>query len=255
MLWATTAKVRSWPIPTTTPAIPILPGHGGVLVLPLIVLLRRIPFWPIPLRLLLQTDGGDLVGVGAVDHGDFVLDAAGDAVDAGAGEDRFGAGGGEGVFGEEDGGGGGFHAVEGGLGGFGAVFGVVGLVVGDALECPDGLGVCFDLGVGDAGDAAGHRGLLVGSVDGYPLGAILPLVMRTCKCHFGCGAGVRMRCGGGGRSACVPDDGGLGCGGGEGRDAVGSRTSGARRSGCGGGVRGRGGRLQGHGEGLQGGEE
>ena len=81
-------------------------------------------------------------------------------MDAGAGEDRFGAGGGEGVFGEEDGGGGGFHAVEGGLGGFGAVFGVVGLVVGDALECPDGLGVCFDLGVGDTGDAAGHRDLL-----------------------------------------------------------------------------------------------
>ena len=136
-------------------------------------------------------------------------------MDVGAGEEGFGAGGGEGVFGEEDGGGGGFHAVEGGLGGFGAVFGVVGLVVGDALECPDGLGVCFDLGVGDTGDAAGHRGLLVGSVDGYPRRAILPLVMRKCKCHFGGGAGERMRCGGGGRDRGVPGEEGLDGGDGE----------------------------------------
>lgn len=141
-------------------------------------MLRRIAFRPIPLRLFLQTDGRDLVGVGAVDHGDFVLDAAGDAVDAGAGEDRFGAGGGEGVFGEEDGGGGSFHALDGSVGGFGAVFGVVGFVVWDALEGADGLDVCVELCVGNAGDAAGHRDLLGVSVDGYPLRAILPLVMR-----------------------------------------------------------------------------
>ena len=176
-------------------------------------------------------------------------------MDAGAGEDRVGAGGGEGVFGEEDGGGGGFHAVEGGLGGFSAVFGVAGLVVGDALECPDGLSVCFDLGVGDTGNAAGHRDLLLGSVDGYPLRAILPPVMRKCKCHFGVGEESLTRFEVGGRSACVPDGGGLGSGGGKGRDAGGCRASEEGRSGCGGGVRWRGGRLQGRGEGLQGGEQ
>ena len=136
-------------------------------------------------------------------------------MDLGAGEEGLGSGGGEGVFGEEHCGGGGFHVVDGSFGGFGAELGVVGFVVGDALEGADGLDVCVELYVGNAGDAAGHRGLLVGSVDGYPRRAILPLVMRKCKCHFGGGAGERMRCGGGGRDRGVPGEEGLDGGDGE----------------------------------------
>ena len=175
-----------------------------------------------------------MIGVGAVDHGDLVLDADGDAMDVGAGEEGLGAGGGEGVFGEEDGGGGGFHALDGGLGGFGAELGVVGLVVGDALEGADGLDVCVELDVGNAGDAAGHRDLLVGSVDGYPLWAILPLVMWECKCHFEGGTGDRMRCGGGGRDRGVVGERSLGGDDGEGLGAGRRRAGGEGGSGRGG---------------------
>lgn len=233
-IWFCLPPVTPGRCPLHSPATPIPPGHGGALVLPLIVRLRRIPFRPIPVRLLLQTDGGDLVGVGAVDHGDFVLDADGDTMDVGAGEEGFGAGGGEGVFGEEDGGGGGFHALDGGLGGFGAELGVVGLVVGDALEGADGLDVCVELDVGNAGDAAGHRDLLVGSVDGYPLRAILPLVMRGCKCHFEGGTGGRMRCGDGGRDRGVVGEMSLGGDDGEGLGAGRRRAGGEGGSGRGG---------------------
>lgn len=56
-------------------------------------------------------------------------------------------------------------------------------------------------------------------MDGYPLWAILPLVMWECKCHFEGGTGDRMRCGGGGRDRAVVGERSLGGDDGEGLGA------------------------------------
>ena len=100
----------------------------------------------------LEAEGGDLVGVGAVDDFGFVFHAEDDFVEFPFGDDEGVAGGGEGVLGLDGSFVGGAHAVEGGAGGLEGVAGVVGQVVGDGLECRVGVDVGLELLGGDAGD-------------------------------------------------------------------------------------------------------